>query len=204
MKRFTAIMSVLAMAVALTVAGCAGNKPKEPEEPRAAIAGELKGAPDWVIKGCAAYWGEKEEKRICGVGSVGGTRNISLARSGAIARARTEIARTLQVKIKSMLKDYSATTTGGEDYGAAAADEQHIEEVSKQITDMTLSGTEMVDSWMSDMGTLFVLVTLDLEGFKSAVDQMENLTEEIRQAVIERADNAFVELEEEIEKERGQ
>lgn len=203
MKTIAGIISIPVLSAALAMAGCAGNKPKEPEEPRAAIVGELDGAPDWVLKGCAAYWGKKEEKRICGVGSVGGTRNISMARTAAIGRARTEIARTLQVKIKAMLKDYQASTTGGEQYGTAAADEQHIEDVSKQVTDMTLSGTELVDSWISKKGTLFVLVTLDLEGFKSAVNRMENLSELVRQVVIERADEAFLELEEEIEKARA-
>ena len=203
MKKSVVILSVLTLFGTLVVAGCAGNKPIEPEEPSSAIGGELEGAPDWVVKGCAAYWGEKEEKRICGVGSMGGSRNISLARTTAIARARAEIARTLKVGVKTMIKDYQATTTGGEQYGTAAADEQHAEEVSRQITDMTLSGTEMVDSWMSEKGTLFVLVSLDLEGFKSAVDGMETLSDSIRRVVIDRADEAFQELDEAVEEERA-
>jgi hypothetical protein len=95
-----------------------------------------------------------------------------------------------------MLKDYQATTTGGEDFGTAAADEQHIVDVSKQITTMTLSGTQRVDSWWSPNGTLYVLMKLDVDAFKDAVNGMKQLDEKVRKAVIERAEKAFKELDE--------
>jgi hypothetical protein len=41
-----------------------------------------------------------------------------------------------------MLNDYQATTTRGEEFATAAADEQHIEDVSKQISRM-LEGLEI-------------------------------------------------------------
>jgi hypothetical protein len=156
----------------------------------------LAGAPDWVLKGCSAYWGDDGGARICGVGSMGGTRNISLARTAAIGRARTEIARSLQVKVKAMLKDYQATTTGGEEFGTAAADEQHIEDVSKQITEMTLNGTTLQDTWVGPDGTLYTLVALDVESFEDSISQMSNLSETIRKAVQERAKASFEELDE--------
>jgi hypothetical protein len=141
---------------------------------------------------------------ICGVGSAGGSRNASLMRSTATARARTELARSLQVKVKAMLKDYQATTTGGQDFGTAAADEQHIVDVSKQITDMSLSGTEVEDTWISQSGTFYALVAMDVDKFKNAVSKMNNLSESVRKAVEDRAQKSFEELDEEIDKERAQ
>jgi len=170
---------------------CAGGP--DPLMPDSSV---LAGAPDWVMQSCSAYWGDDEGGRICGVGSAGGTRNISLARNAAIGRARTEIARSLQVKVKSMLKDYQATTTGGEEFLVAAADEQYVEDVSKQITDMTLSGTALQDTWVAHDGTMFTLVALDVDTFKDSLSNMSNLSETIRRAVKERADASFQELDE--------
>jgi hypothetical protein len=174
-----------------------------PVAPKDAIDSELADAPDWVRKGCSAYWKEKETGRICGVGAMGSTRNAALARTGAMARARTEIARSLQTQVEAMLKDYQATTTGGEEYGLAAADDQHVEDVSRQITETTLSGTELVDSWISRSGTFYALVSLDVERFQDAVSKMQNLSERVRQEVIRRSERAFQDLDRQLEK-RGQ
>lgn len=162
---------------------------------------EFVGAPGWVIQGCRAYW-DDDTSMICGIGSAGGSRNVSLMRTTAIGRGRTEIARTLGTRVKAMLKDYASTTTGGEEFGRAANDEQHIADVSKQITDMSLSGTEMTDSWISQAGTYYALVSLDVEKFSDAVSRMDQLSESVRRAVVERAEASFSELNDEVERER--
>jgi hypothetical protein len=74
--------------------------------------------------------------------------------------------------------------------------------VSKQITDMSLSGTEMADSWISQTGTYYALVALDVEKFSDVVSRMDQLSESVRRAVVERAEDSFSELHEEIETER--
>ncbi|MBN1164514.1 MAG: LPP20 family lipoprotein [Candidatus Krumholzibacteriota bacterium] len=183
-------IAVLA-ALAISMFGCGSPATKGMGS---VVEEELEGAPEWVITG---HGGDNEE--IYGLGSAVGTNNVSLARSAAQGRGRTEIARSLQLKVAAMLKDYQATTTGGEEFGEAAADEQHIVDVAKQITDMTLSGTYQKESWISKTGALYVLMALDVEHFKDAVKKMDNLSEEIRSAVIERADKAFEELDAETE-----
>ncbi len=159
-------------------------------------SGPLAGAPDWVLKGCSAYWGDDDTGRICGVGSVSGTRNISLARTAAMGRARTEIARSLEVKVKSMLKDYQSTTTGGGEFGDSSTEEQNITDVSKQITSNTLNGTTLQDTWVANDGTLFTLMAMDADAFIESLSKMNNLNEEIRKAVEARAAASFKELDE--------
>ena len=154
-----------------------------------------------MIESCRVYW-DDDEGLICGVGSASGSRNVSLMRTTAIGRGRTEISRTLSTQVKAMLKDYASTTTGGQEFGRDANDEQHIVDVSKQITDMSLSGTEMADSWISQTGTYYALVALDGEKFSDAVSRMDQLSESVRRAVVERAEASFSELNEEIENER--
>ncbi len=183
-------LAILAFAAALTFACGSSGGPGDEQ------TGEFANAPTWVVQGCSAYWGDDGGARVCGVGSMGGTKNIGLARTAAIGRARTEIARSLQTKVKAMLKDYQATTTGGEEFGTAAADEQYIEDVSKQISQMDLSGTSLQDTWMSPSGTLYVLVALDVETFNKSMSEMQNLSETIREAVQDRAEDSFRELEE--------
>ena len=58
------------------------------------------------------------------------------------------------MKVRSMLKDYQSTTTGGAEFGDSANDEQHVVDVSKQITDISLTGTEIRDTWVSNFRSL--------------------------------------------------
>ncbi|MBT3317408.1 LPP20 family lipoprotein [bacterium] len=183
MKRL--ILAAVLLSLVFVFAGCGGG----PKPMSDIVSNELDGAPDWVINGRG-----DNDKMIYGVGSAGGSKNVALMRSTALGRGRTEIAHQLDLKVKSMLKDYQSTTTGGEYFGEAANDEQHIEDVSKQVTDLSLSGTRQEETWISKTGTLYVLVSLDIEAFKDIVNGMTHLSEQVRKAVVERADKAFAEL----------
>jgi hypothetical protein len=161
-----------------------------PQKPKDAMKAELQGLPKWALGKCQE--GLKNKDAICGSGSVQGMSNISLARSAAEGRARTELARSLQVRVKSMLKDYQAATTGGPENQTAS--EQHIEDVSKQITDVTLSGSRLEDTFVSETGTFWALVALDTESFKDSLKKMNDLDERIRAHIEKHADHAFREL----------
>ncbi len=186
------IMLITTAAIALGAFACASDGPKD-----SAMARELVGAPEWVIQGCSGFSGESKSTKLCGVGSFNGSRNVTLARTAAMARGRTEIARSLGLKVRSMLKDYQATTTGGAEFGTAANDEQHVVDVSKQITDMSLTGTEIKDTWISNSGTYYTLMVLDVEKFEQSVGQMKQLSETLRKAITDRAEQAFAELDDE-------
>ena len=186
-------ISILFFVLVMIFAGCASSGGSN--ETGNAMKSEFAGAPQWVMAPNQSGDGD-----ICGVGSASGSRNAGLMRTSAIGRARTEISRSLGVKVKSMLKDYQATTTGGEAFGKEANDEQHIEDVSKQITNHTLSGTEQKKTWISETGTLYTLVCINAEKFKNAISGMQQLNEQVRQAVVERAEKAFDELDKETSK----
>jgi len=170
--------------------GCASGG----SSPQDIMPNEFEGAPQWVIQGCH---GESDGTKLCGVGSFKGSSNISLARTAAMARGRTEIARSLAGKVRSMLKDYQATTTGGAEFGEAASDERHVVDVSKKITDISLTGTAIQDSRTSNSGTYYTLMVLDVEQFEESVNGMKRLSETIRGAIVERAEAAFADLDDE-------
>ncbi len=191
-------LTVLVFALA-SFSGCSAFQTSKPVE--GAFEDVLDGAPVWVVKGCDKHFGDAAV--VCGVGSVTGTRNLSLARSAAQGRGRTEIARTLRLKVKAMLKDYQATMTGGDGYGTAADDEQVISDTSKQITDMSLPGSKMADTWISEDGsTLFALMVLDMDEFNSSLRKMKSLDPKLREAVEARAEKSFKELDTEGKKAR--
>jgi len=159
--------------------GCGGSN--EPAKAAPATAKSIEGAPPWVTGDCRKHFGSQQV--ICGVGSVSGVTSPALARSAAVGRGRTEIARYLQIRVKSILSDYQAVKGG--------ANEQVIEDNSKQITDMSLSGTRMAEYFIAPDGTYYALVTLGLDEFKSTVAQAPGIDEPMRQNLIENAAKAF-------------
>lgn len=178
------------VAVAMVGLGCGGAASHTTGR---TFADTMKEAPEWPRKGCAAFSGEKK-KWICGVGSMEGTNNLSLCRSTAMARGRTEIARELNLRVKAMVKDYQRTVTGGGAMHVTADDEQYASDVAKQITDISLPGTRLEDMWFSEDGHCFALMVLDLNGFKDALAGAMTLDQSVRDYVIRNAEKAFQEL----------
>jgi len=182
--------------------GCATTPPPPPPAMPVAAVNPLKKefsdpkAPAWIRKGCGAFFGEKK-KLVCGVGAIGGMTNPGLARTAAEGRGRTEIARSLKLRCKSMLKDYQAAVQGGP--GNKLNNEQYVTDTSKQVTDMTLSGTRLEDSYVSDSGTFYALMVLDVDAFRDQVKNMSQLDEQVRQAIVQRAEQSFAELDESTE-----
>ena len=73
----------------------------------------------------------------CAVGSYKFKGNIANADRVSTSRARDELARQLDVKVKSMIKDYiEEGESNGKDFT-----EELTQSVSKQVASMSLSGT---------------------------------------------------------------
>lgn len=175
----------LALAPVLVLAlACAGRQSEDPaagsdsDEP---ALGPLAGAPAWVTQDCRQEF--EGASVICGVGSVTGVKSASLARNTAMARGRTEIARFLSIEVRSVLVDYQGQK-GGEI-------EQEIEERSKQITDMTLSGTRLTNDYLARDGTYYALMALDLDTFTRSVQAADSLDAPLKDALITNATKAF-------------
>jgi len=198
----TSIALCLAFVGTTLSAGCASAPPPPPPARPAGPTNALRqevmdpAAPAWIRKGCGAFFGEKK-KLICGVGAIASMTNPALARSAAEGRGRTDIARSLKTRCKSMLKDYQAVVQGGP--GNKLANEQYVTDTSKQIADMTLNGTRLEDTWVSTKGTYYALVVLDVDKFRDQLKDMNQLDEQIRQAIVERAEKSFSELDAETE-----
>jgi len=133
-------------AVSLLMVGCIGGKPKEELADPC-----FKGAPSWVInpqvEGAIAAAGSAKK-------SAGG---MQFTRDAAMANARSEISRVIEVKVNTMMKDFTQVTGVGD----AETVDKVTSSVSKQVSSQVLQGTQQKAAWFSDCGELYVLVVLD-------------------------------------------
>jgi hypothetical protein len=122
---------------------------------------EFVGAPKWVkmpvVSGKIAEMGTAQKNKM---------NNFGFQRELAMANARTNLAKRLNVKIKSMFKTFSSQTSANQ-----GTFDMTAESITKQITKQSLKGTSQEDSWMSRSGALYILMSIDS---KSVAQLMEN------------------------------
>ncbi|TCK60884.1 LPP20 family lipoprotein [Seleniivibrio woodruffii] len=143
MKKLILLMSVLAFALV----GC-GDKPQPPQK----LADPcFVGAPSWVLM-------PNVEGTIAAVGSAAkSAAGMQFTRDSAMANARSELARMIDVKVNTMMKDFTQVTGVGD----AQTVDKVTSSVSKQIASQSLQGSTQKDIWMSPCGEMYVLVVLD-------------------------------------------
>jgi ribosomal protein S20 len=187
--RFFLAATALTALVATT--GC-GSKEVTPDEQ---IPSEFAGAPEWVLQGCSAYWGDDGGARICGVGDAKIGSSMSIARTKATSRARAEISRTLETKVKNMIKDFQEQVTDGESEMTA----EQFTSTTVSLSKATLNGTQVQQTWVSPSNQLYMLVALDVEAFENSVREMDEMSDRLRTFIESRARKSFEELDEEME-----
>jgi LPP20 lipoprotein len=177
----------------ISLVGCAGRQPAATQPP------------EWVGKGSGAFK-DAGNKVFYGVGAITGVRNKPLAQTASENRARAEITKIFETYTASLMKDYSASTTGGGAVTSASAtsEEQYIEQAIKTFSAATLNGVMIIDHWTDPSdGTLYSLARLDLENFKNSLDKIKELNSAVRDYVKKNAEKSFDGLAAEEEK-RGQ
>jgi hypothetical protein len=104
------------------------------------------------------------EDVIWGIGSARQT-SPSMSMTTAEARARVSVARQLDNKVQAMFTDYNldAGNVG------ALANASMQEDVSRQLTNVNLSGARPIKRWQSPGGTWWYLVEFKKSDAKSAV-----------------------------------
>ena len=165
--------------VAAFVAGCAGTSKK----------------PEWIGKGSGAFK-SKTGKAFYGVASVWGIKNPSLERATADNRARAEIARLFKTYVAILMKDYQTSTVAKDP--KLSLEEQNVEQTIKSFTKAELTGVEIVDHWrVPETGEYFSVARMDYKMFEDYLKNSKELNEDVRQRVLEHAENAFDDLEKE-------
>ena len=158
---------------ALLLIGCGGDNALgvggKSIDKKALKALNLKGAPNWVLNA-----GQGDMSAIGDAEIVGG--DLGFARNEALALARDEIARQVEVKITGMLQN--AKSKSKSDMGDASM-QSATSQITEQSVSAILSGTKQTDTWITDDGSrIFVLAKLD-EGNKAKLEA--NVKKQINQ-----------------------
>ncbi|MBN2344448.1 MAG: LPP20 family lipoprotein [Deltaproteobacteria bacterium] len=180
---------IISFFIAWVAAACGGGQRRDDTTPNGSstqngdtmVATNTAGGPEWVRADCVSYFRTKGQTPLCGVGMVKGMNDPSLARTAAQGRGRTEIARTIEVKVTSALTDYQAQST---DSNGVLQGDQAIESISKQVSEVTLNGSRMIDSWIAPDGTFYALMALDKGDFTTAITESAQMEEPVRQVVL--------------------
>ena len=156
MKRTLLILTLISMALMLALAGC-GKKVKKIDNEQ--FEEEYEHAPDWVLA-------QTNGQKFSAVGSARiGKGGIQFARTEALANARSELARQVSVKVRGLVNTFAQQTGIGDDQTLDAFSKQ----VSKLVTDETLSGSREKDTWISPSEDFYVLAVLEKAEVKDSV-----------------------------------
>ncbi len=147
------------VAATFVVVGCGGEpKPAEPDF-RCKQAGVL--APEWTCKPFQA-------NMIVGLGTapanVAGDYGMQMEE--AEANGRTSLARRLETKVQTLMKNWKRITGGGIDQTY----EKNVESVSKQTANQTLRNSRALETWTNPAdGTLFLLMGVEKNAAENGV-----------------------------------
>ena len=187
------ILLLIVAAGSLFITGCSKKVKKVDNE---ALEEEFKHAPAWVLNGY-------EEGSISAVGSaVIGKSGMQFAKTEALAQGRSELARQTSIKVKTLVNNFVQQTGLGDDQLV----DRFSKQMTKQITNETLSGSRQKDMWISPSSELYILVVMDPTAVKESVKKQLTTSYKNDEARWQefKAKNGEAELDREIEKTFGQ
>jgi hypothetical protein len=191
LKRVFTLLLILA-ACSLFITGCSKKVKKIDNE---ALEEEFKHAPAWVLNGY-------EEGSISAVGSaVIGKSGMQFAKTEALAQGRSELARQTSIKVKTLVNNFVQQTGLGDDQLV----DRFSKQMTRQITNETLSGSRQKDMWISPSSELYILVVMDPAAVKESVKRQLTTSYKNDEARWQefKAKNGEAELDREIEKTFG-
>lgn len=166
-------------------------------------------APKWVNQKGAAFSGE--QRVFYGVGNVSGVANSALKRRSAEAAARGDISKEMSSFLQVMNKQYLAGTTAGSQ--DRKSEEQHIEDVQKQLSEATLNGASIVEIWEHpcvDRNEIYALARMDMARFQDMVAGLQandakfkELDAKLKETIKQNADKVHGEMAKEFEKQNA-
>ena len=128
----------------------------------------------------------------CGLGSLQVNGSISLAKSGAIAKGRADLARQIQTRIENVIKSYRSEGGGQQDFS-----EELMTQVSQQSSRALLQGTKERKSYIEpgQPSIYYVLVCYEAQQKSSLIQSLSIIPKRHRKSIQVRAESAFKELE---------
>lgn len=185
--------SAIGLISAVVLTGCSSKSEVDVSNQATYTDIEFDGAPSWVMN-------PNVDGYISDIGSAkpNAGNDFSLQREEAIADARNNLVRQIDIKVSNMFKSYKSTTGSG----ANATYEATTDSVSKQVASQSLQGSKMKEMWRSKTGTLYVLVVLPTQKVEKEMAESIKTSFKNDEAMYQRflADQAQGELADELEK----
>lgn len=128
-------------AAACGLAGCSSGGGQDVVAPEPPPPPPHVDVPDWVLHTPV------ERGQVCATGAVDPTFYRQDGRNGAADSARNELARTIQVKVSSVM--YDEQTTSGSN-----VDQAFVTQVVGSISDVVLSGAQVRSYWYDEYGNV--------------------------------------------------
>jgi hypothetical protein len=174
----------------MTICGCGGVQNKIA---KGSSNSSLDGAPNWVL----------DPSSIAGVCAVGSAAHslggIQFQRNEAMANGRDELARMITVKVKNGFNNFAEQTGVGD----SQTFDKVTKDVSQQLAKQTLNGSRQKDMWISQDGTMYLLVILDPKSVALAAKQAARTSFKNEDALSQKLESkeALKKLDEDIDKE---
>lgn len=150
------LLRIMLAIMAVIFIGCSTNNLGEGAskiEDSALEANNLSGAPSWVLNGGGDGFKAVGSAEITKAG-------IQFARNEALAMARDELSRMIEVKVEGLVSNAVQQSIGNNAYDANV--EKYGEQITRQIVSQTMIGSKQTDTWItSDGKQIWVLVELD-------------------------------------------
>ena len=150
-KRLLSGLVALTVILSFTLQNCGSSRSGSTEE------SALRDAPEWFLDVPA------QDGFIYGVG-MAKKQNPSLARDAAVARARSDVAGQVQVRVQGMLRDFMQESGVGENAQAL----EFTESVTKQVINLDLQSSFIKEVHPGRDGTIFVLVEYPLDAVRES------------------------------------
>lgn len=157
--------------------------------------------PDWVIKGGGAFKSEKGTA-LYGVGINTFDPNPAMHRQTADARARQDLAKIIDTYVGSLMKDFMQSHKDFQNPEASSS-VQFVSVVSKNVTDATLSGSQIIDHWTDKDGNMYALAHLSFDKLAEMIKAKTAQIAKQQAAFLEnKTKEAMEELNKELDKKR--
>lgn len=145
----------LALLVVLSILGCSSTGPSGLSTAR--------NSPEWISRP-NRIGDEGSERAIFAVGMADTNPNRSMQSTQARSRARTELARTVNVLVQSMVKDYMESNRDYYESMDTATSVEYTQDISRQVTQQMISGSKQWDDYHDPVDkTYFVLFRMNLD-----------------------------------------
>ena len=156
-----------------------------------ACGGGSKSKPDFILNP------PKSDGKIFGSGEAT-KHSFQLAKESADTRACRDVARTLEQRVRSVLKDFMSESGANVD---TAESLELVESTSKSVTDLSVSGCR-IDKREQDGKTVYSLAVYDINQAKDLIKSQIHKNLASKEALYNRmrADDSFKKLDAELDK----